>query len=837
MVRAAASEWGLVDVVRADGTMADPGTVGRADGGANVGDKCRCRYCGLVFNPQARLIRTHLSGIPGDVQRCPGPTQKDGEVDAVFAERTAAFQAAKAACIAAVDKQRADTAAAKEKAALDKLTGGASSSQPFRAARTWLADGHKKPQEAADLALALGLACAGIPPNAAEVPELRQALRAVAAVGPSYVQPGRLALGGHLLRKVHEQVRNEVAAASTIQALGGVTVTSDGVTNSQRKPIINILEVSGDAVTFVTAKDCSGHVKDGDFIAGMIIGHINSKPDPRSVVAVCMDNATRAAWPIIEKACPWVVCIPCTAHVLDLLLEDICKLPMFRPILANANALRMFLQNKSFAHYVYITHAEHELQNPGATRFRQVFIMLASLLREKDAIYNTMVDRRLKDYVSKNKNQRSRSARRDDDDDDRSTLQEKYATLKALVEDDHQWALFQLLLDIMKPIAKFQALVDSNTATASKAYFNFYMCQQEIEKMDFSILEDDAEDLRSQIIYLITNRWNYFETPLTLAGYALDLEFWDCDAAGDETVMNGLFTMIERTFMPPTLGSNSTVHEELEYDARVEEAREKSVAAQTQFAYFKNRTIGVFNRPEVIAQAAKMSAYDWWFVYGGACPELRIVALRVLAQPCSSSSSERAHKDLSVVVTKKRTRMGWDKAEANMYIRINRRMLNTTRSLDYRVQVIPDSGGYDDDSGEDDVGADAGAADPAAADAASAEVVELTRKSNRIRQAEARIAQLMAAPAAAISHDDDSMDEGAGHVDAWAEAKAASTDELDVDVTTRAVAAKRSRDPALRAAATKRRARAPEALQVQDGSGRNVGRQVRRPARLEDCVC
>jgi hypothetical protein len=783
--------------------------------------------------------------------------RRENEDEASFTQRNSSYLAAKAACQQAIAKTQQQASAAKEKAALERLT--SETGKTLQDAPTWLSKLGQGQQQRADEALTLGLASVGIAPFVLANPDFKAALKEVALCGKGYVIPHRAKVAGPLLRTVHQKVVQQVADARAICEQGGVTLTSDGVTSLQKKPLINVVEVSGGVAVFVKVIDASGHIKDGKYIAGKIVECIMSKPDPRAVVAVCMDNATRSAWPLIEQQCPWLVCIPCTAHVLDLLLEDICKLPFCKEIVTQANKLRMFLQNKTFMHYVYTVHATHQLQNPGATRFRQHYIMLMAILREEDAIYSAILDKRVKDYVTKNKNYRSGA--RTGEEEDATTLQQKYNDMKGIVEDADWWLKARLLCDIMTPIAKFQALVDGNAATASKAYFNFYLCQQAIEKLDFSAAGEDAAELHSNIVHLITKRWEYFETPLTLAGYALDPEYMDCDTAGDDTVMNGLFTMIDKTFLLPPLPDDATDDDIVRYAERTQAAEEAVAEAHAEYARYKNRTAGIFNRKLVIDQAAKISAYDWWFTYGSTLPNLRQVALRVLAQPCSSSSAERGHKDLAEVVTKKRTRMGFDNVEANLFIRMNRRKLSVTQSLDFAVKVIPDGGGWDDDSDDEaNVGDDGpqpdglppatgGAGDPGGGGTSGGGElgggglgdggdggggVAAQRRSRRLQAAEAAIARLSTiAPGSESASDDDAEEEA---VDAWADARQAATD--DGVVTGSVTAAERNcrnrrRAETLKAAAIKRRAPEPEAVSVVPAAGDRVPRWVRRPARLD----
>ena len=239
-------EWAFVDIVNADGSLSEPGASARTDGAsaATIGSKCRCVFCGLKFAPQARLIRTHVAGLGGPVRPCPGPGIKDGEAVEAFTARQATFSAAKTACQAALAKKRDSDAKAVQRAALDAATGGGSAARQ-KDVTTWLAKPHQAQQQTADEALTLAFACAGIAPNALTVPELATALKEVAKCGLSYSVPSRKRVGGSLLRKVYEETKLKMERANSIAEEGGVTVTSDGVTSRQRKPLINLMEVSG----------------------------------------------------------------------------------------------------------------------------------------------------------------------------------------------------------------------------------------------------------------------------------------------------------------------------------------------------------------------------------------------------------------------------------------------------------------------------------------------------------------------------------------------------------------------------------------------------------------
>ena len=70
----------------------------------------------------------------------------------------------------------------------------------------------------------------------------------------------------------------------------GFSIISDGWTDTRRRPLINIISSSPQGAMFLKAEDCSGEVKDSNFIAEILICAIE-QVGPINVVQVITDNA------------------------------------------------------------------------------------------------------------------------------------------------------------------------------------------------------------------------------------------------------------------------------------------------------------------------------------------------------------------------------------------------------------------------------------------------------------------------------------------------------------------------------------------------------------------
>jgi len=97
---------------------------------------------------------------------------------------------------------------------------------------------------------------------------------------------------------------------------------------------------------FLKAVDTRGETKDAAYIAGQLIDCIR-EVGADSVIQVVTDSAVvcKAAGRLVEQECSWITWTPCTPHCLDLLLEDVGKLPWVAEVVIEAKAVVKFIIN------------------------------------------------------------------------------------------------------------------------------------------------------------------------------------------------------------------------------------------------------------------------------------------------------------------------------------------------------------------------------------------------------------------------------------------------------------------------------------------------------------
>jgi len=307
----------------------------------------RCIYCDKTYSGGVNRIRSHLVSGDTSISKCDKAPE-----EAVTAMKTVA-----------IEKTQRDHDK-KKRGELDKLTKGAGSvaTQGQKAVtQTSIAASFNAGSKAlADSAVAKMFYAAGIPFSIVENKYFKEAFSSVAKCGPSYKLPSRAALAGNLLNDAVIDTDRRLSEFKVQMPVTGGTMEPRNI-ESLGEP--NIVQVVTDS-----AGNCS------------------------------------AARKILNKCYPGIIFSPCTAHCLDLLLEDIGKLAWTAPIISDEHRIVKFITNHQSPLAHFRKKSTTELLKPGATRFASYFIMLQRLLEAKDALQETVIYRESKQWVTSVKN-------------------------------------------------------------------------------------------------------------------------------------------------------------------------------------------------------------------------------------------------------------------------------------------------------------------------------------------------------------------------------------------------------------------------------------------------
>ena len=157
--------------------------------------------------------------------------------------------------------------------------------------------------------------------------------------------------------------------------------------------MINIIATSPKGAMFLKAEDCSGEVKDAQFIADILIKSIE-QIGPNKVVQVVTDNAPvcKAAGLIVESRFDHIFWTPCIVHNLNLILEEIDnKVTWIKELTGQAREIVKFITNHHQSQAIFREYSRLELLKVVETRYASNFIMLPYLVGVKQPLVSMVV--------------------------------------------------------------------------------------------------------------------------------------------------------------------------------------------------------------------------------------------------------------------------------------------------------------------------------------------------------------------------------------------------------------------------------------------------------------
>ena len=170
----------------------------------------------------------------------------------------------------------------------------------------------------------------------------------------------------------------------------GVSICSDGWSDAQRRPLINIMAVSENGPIFFKEMNYEGETKGKRFIADLLINTIQ-EIGPQKVVQVIIDNAVacKVVGHIVEPKFHHIFWTLCVVHTLNLSLKNIC-IPSTHPrydnvmeqcgwisrVSSDASFIKNFIMNHAMRLSMFNNHCKLKLLSVVDTRFASTIVML-----------------------------------------------------------------------------------------------------------------------------------------------------------------------------------------------------------------------------------------------------------------------------------------------------------------------------------------------------------------------------------------------------------------------------------------------------------------------------
>lgn len=189
----------------------------------------------------------------------------------------------------------------------------------------------KQLKERAHQCIARWLYDDGIPLNAVNYESFGPMIEAIGQYGPGLTPPTYHQVRIPLLKKEVDHVNKLMEDHKQDWEKYGCTIMCDGWTDRKNRTLINFLVNCPKGSMFIESIDASSYSHDANKMLDLLDNFVE-RIGEANVVQVVTDSASAnvLAGKYLEAKRPHLYWTPCAAHCLDLMLEDIFKLPNFK---------------------------------------------------------------------------------------------------------------------------------------------------------------------------------------------------------------------------------------------------------------------------------------------------------------------------------------------------------------------------------------------------------------------------------------------------------------------------------------------------------------------------
>ena len=454
----------------------------------------------------------------------------------------------------------------------------------------------------------------------------------IKAIRPSFTPPSRPKLSNELLDEAYYRKKEEVD--SVLSQAKHISIVTDGWTNPRAECIINYLATADDKCYFIKSVATKMDRHNKEYIASGIEEVVEQLGKER-VVGCTTDNAAnmKSSWPILKAKYPKLVTLGCCSHTLNLLGNDIMKLPEVVEVWEKALEVAKWFKRHSLATaMVKDNTAQNEkfaaFQLPGKTRWQGKVATIRALRINWRSMQRTMLGERLLGP--------SAAAR------EKETAQ----GIRTIVLDDHFKGRMQMLEDLLAPFLQICIALETERPRLSKVYY--YLTWLQKQTTISSLVP------KQTFFPLVQKRMQQAYHPMMCIAYLADPN------VRKEKVVKVTQSQIEQAvqWLQEEYCNGST---------------EAAGAYLALLIALRDKT-GIFGNQIRWAAAPNMHPRHWWTLWEEDLPEMAELCMRALSILPTSGDAERNWSEYGHIHSLKRNRLDLDRAEKLVYLHHNLRI-------------------------------------------------------------------------------------------------------------------------------------------------------------------
>jgi hypothetical protein len=253
-----------------------------------------------------------------------------------------------------------------------------------------------------------------------------------------------------------------------------------------------VLLIPGSKPFFLKSISTAGIPQTAERVANDILEVIRELGEGKCV-AVVTDNAAnmRGAWAIIESTFPKIHCNGCGAHVMNLLVKDICTLPIYQATLDKATVLIKFIRNHQHVKHFFDTKRSglrltHDFVLPVPTRWYTHYNASKYLLICKTAVLSILDDAAIAERI---------------------IARESFNRFVTIVNETEFWQNLKMIQKILEFPTNIVGKFESDESDLFTVYDYFLKLRNSWN----DIIELNATE-RSVLEAIVSARWNFIHT-------------------------------------------------------------------------------------------------------------------------------------------------------------------------------------------------------------------------------------------------------------------------------------------------------------------------------------
>ncbi|XVF20942.1 hypothetical protein REPUB_Repub12eG0047400 [Reevesia pubescens] len=415
---------------------------------------------------------------------------------------------------------------------------------------------------------------------------------AIASGGSGIVPPSCQDLRGWILKKVIEEVKDDMDRYKAFWRKTGCSILVEQWSLKNGRTLLSFLVYCPQATVFLKSVDASHVIYSADHLYELL-KQVVEEVGVENVVQVitnCEEQYFFTGKKLMESF-PSLYWVPCLAHCVDMMLQDFGSLEWISEIIKQAKSIARFVYNHSVVlNMVRRFTFGNDIVEPAVTCSATNF---ATLKRMADLKLNLQTMVSSQDWLE-------------------CPYAKKPGGLAMLdiVRSRSFWNSCILIVRLTYPLLRVLEIVGSKKRSAmGYVYAGVYRAKETIKKE--LVKKDDY------MVYwnIIDHRWKQQRhLPLYAAGFFLNPKFfYRTEGNVHNDILSSMFDSIER-LVPDTNIQDQIVKE---------------------IHLYKNAT-GDLGRPIAVRARDNLLPGEWWSIYGGVCPNLQHLAIRILSQTCSS---------------------------------------------------------------------------------------------------------------------------------------------------------------------------------------------------------